>query len=381
MPIRTVYEAKVEHVQILDEDGKLDAKLAKDLLTDEEVKGLYEQMIVSREFDEVAFKLQRSGRLGTFPQNKGQEAAALGAAKALKKGWDWIVPYYRENPASFHLGLPMHYIFLHWMGDERGNQIPLEKGVNMTPLAIAIGTQTLTAAGMAWGFKLKKENRVVTCFMGDGATSEGDWHEGMNFAAVMQVPGIFYCLNNNWAISVPCCKQTKSQTFAQKGLAYGMPSVQVDGNDIFGVYKVHKDAVERARAGGGPTFIEAVTYRLADHTTADDARRYRDTKEYETAVKRDPLIRTRKYLESKGLWNDQLQKQTDEKAKKLIAEVAQVAMNIEAPKVTDMFDYVFASLPPELQKQRATMRTESLGQDPDQVGLQPKTEDFEHSVH
>ena len=135
------------------------------------------------------------------------------------------------------------------------------------------------------------------------------------------------------------------------------------------------------RSGGGPTFIEAVTYRLADHTTADDARRYRDTKEYETAVKRDPLIRTRKYLESKNLWNDQLQKQADERAKKLIAEVAQVAMNIEPPKLTDMFDYVFESLPPELQTQRATLRTESLGQDPEQVGLQPRTEDFEHSVH
>ena len=380
MPLKTVYETKIEYLQILDEDGKLDAKLAQGLLTDEEVKSLYEQMIVSREFDDVAFKLQRSGRLGTYPQTKGQEAAALGAAKAMRKGHDWLVPYYRETPGAFLLGLPMHYIFMHWMGDERGNAIPLDK-VKMTPLAIAIGTQTLTAAGIAWAFKLRKEDRVVTCFMGDGATSEGDWHEGMNFAAVMQVPGVFYCLNNNWAISVPCCKQTRAQTFAQKGLAYGIPSVQVDGNDVFAVYKASKVAIERARTGGGPSFIEAVTYRLADHTTSDDARRYRDPKEYETATKRDPLVRTRKYLESKGLWNDQLQKQADERAKKLIAEVAQFAMNVESPKVTDMFDWVFESLPPELQKQRATMRTESLGQDPEQVGLQPKTEDFEHSVH
>ena len=380
MPIRTVYEAKVEQIQILDEDGKLDVKLAQGLLTDDEVKSLYEQMIVSREFDDVAFKLQRSGRLGTYPQTKGQEAAALGAAKAMRRGHDWLVPYYRETPGAFLLGLPMHYIFLHWMGDERGNAIPLDK-VKMTPLAIAIGTQTLTAAGIAWAFKLRKEDRVVTCFMGDGATSEGDWHEGMNFAAVMQVPCVFVCLNNNWAISVPCCKQTKAQTFAQKGLAYGIPSVQVDGNDVFAVYKATKDAIERARKGGGPSFIEAVTYRLADHTTSDDARRYRDAKEYETATKRDPLVRTRKYLESKGLWNEGLQKQADEKAKKLIAEVAQFAMNVEPPKVTDMFDSAFASLPPELQKQRETMRTESLGQDPEQVGLQPKTEDFEHSVH
>jgi len=148
--------------------------------------------------------------------------------------------------------------------------------------------------------------------------------------------------------------------------------VQVDGNDIFAVYKAHKEAVERARSGGGPTLIEAVTYRLADHTTADDARRYRDAKEYEIALKRDPLVRTRKFLEARGLWNDDLQKQQEAKAKTLVQEVAQIAMNIEPPKVTDMFDYVFEKLPAELQKQRETLRTESLGQDPDQVGLQPR---------
>lgn len=371
MPLTTVFEAKIDHLQILDEDGKLDQSLAKDTLTDAEVKSLYEHMIVSREFDEVAFKLQRSGRLGTFPQNKGQEAAALGAAKALKKGWDWIVPYYRENSAAFYLGLPMHYIYLHWMGDERGNQIPLDK-VSMTPLSIAIGTQTLHATGMAWAFKLKKENRVVTAFMGDGATSTGDWHEGMNFGAVMQVPCIYYVVNNKWAISVPCSIQSHAQTFAQKGIAYGMPSIQVDGNDIFAVYKAHKDAAERARRGEGPSLIEAVTYRLADHTTADDARRYRDPKEHELALKRDPLLRTRKFLEAKSLWDDKLQEQQEAKAKKLVQEVAQLAMNIEAPRAEDMFDYVFESLPAELQKQRETMRTESLGQDPDQVGLKPR---------
>ena len=285
MPLRTVFEAKIENISILDENGNFDEELGKDLLSDAEVKVLYEQMIVSREFDDVAFKLQRSGRLGTFPQNRGQEAAAPGAAKAMRKGWDWLVPYYRENPAAFLLGLPMHYVYLHWMGDERGNKIPLEKGIHMTPLAIAIGTQTLTATGLAWAFKLKKEDRVVMCFMGDGATSTGDWHEGMNFGAVMQVPCVYYCINNGFAISVPCCTQSHSQTFAQKGLAYGMPSVQVDGNDLFAVYKAHKQAIERARNGGGPSFIEAVTYRLADHTTADDARRYRDPRQYELALK------------------------------------------------------------------------------------------------
>ena len=373
MPLRTVFETKIEFLQILDENGKLDESLAKDTLSDQDVKGLYEQMLVSREFDEVAFKLQRSGRLGTFPQNKGQEAAALGAARALKKGWDWIVPYYRENSAAFHLGLPMHYIYLHWMGDERGNQIPLDK-VTMLPLSIAIGTQTLHATGMAWAFKLKKEDRVVTAFMGDGATSTGDWHEGMNFGSVMQVPCIYYCINNQYAISVPCCTQTHSQTFAQKAIAYGMPSLQVDGNDIFAVYKAHKQAVDRARAGEGPSFVECVTYRLGDHTTADDARRYRDPKQFEEAVTRDPLIRTRKYLESKNLWNDELQKKTEQRAKAQVQDVVQAALRIEKPSVEDMFDYTFEQLPTEIVKQKQTMRTDSIGQDPEQIGLKSELE-------
>src|SRR3954470_24691312 len=248
MPRKVVYQAAVEYLQILDEEGRLDESLvAADTLSNDDVKSLYEQMIICREFDEQAFKLQRSGRMGTFPQNKGQEAAALGAAKALRKGHDQIVPYYRENPAAFLHGLPMHYVLLFWMGDERGNAIPQQYHVN--PLVVAIGTQTLHAAGMAWAFKLKKEDRVVNVFFGDGATSTGDFHEAMNFASLYQLPLVFTCMNNGFAISLPCNKQTCAQTLAQKALAYGMNTIQVDGNDLFAVYKAHHDAVERARNG------------------------------------------------------------------------------------------------------------------------------------
>ncbi len=274
MPIKTVYTAQIEYLQILDENGVLDEKLAKDTLTDDQVRYLYEFMITCRALDEIAFKLQRSGRMGTYPQNKGQEANAIGSGFAAKKGVDFLVPCYRENAALFLHGLPMHYILLHWMGDERGNQIP--EGVQMTPLSIPIGTQMLHAAGIAWAFKLRKEARVAITYFGDGATSEGDFHEAMNFASTLQVPCVFYCQNNQWAISVPREIQMNSETVAQKAIAYGMPTIQVDGNDLFAVYKASRDAIERARAGGGPSFIEAVTYRLADHTTADDARRYRD---------------------------------------------------------------------------------------------------------
>jgi pyruvate dehydrogenase E1 component alpha subunit len=373
MPIKTVYSAKIEHLQLLDEHGVLDEKLAvvggKPVLTDEEVVHLYEFMVQCRVLDETAFKLQRSGRMGTYPQNKGQEAAAIGSGFAARKGEDFLVPCYRENAALFMHGLPMHYILLHWMGDERGNQIP--EGVCMTPLSIPIGTQMLHATGIAWAFKIRKEPRVAITYFGDGATSEGDFHEAMNFAGTFQAPVVFFCQNNHWAISVPRETQTASETIAQKAIAYGMPTMQVDGNDLFAVVKATRDALERARAGGGPSFIEAVTYRLADHTTADDARRYREAAELEMWVARDPLIRLRKYLEKKDLWNEKLQAAAEEKAKAMTAEVIKAAEGIEKPAVDDIFNYTFAQpLPAEIEKQRATLRTSSLGQDPEQAGLQ-----------
>ena len=342
MPRKTAYEGKVDYLQLLDPEGRLDTSLADGSLGDADVKSLYEQMIICREFDEQAFKLQRSGRMGTFPQNKGQEAATLGSAKALRKGIDYIVPYYREHPASFLHGLPMHFVLLHWMGDERGNAIP--RNLSMNPMGLAIGTQTLHAVGIAWAFKLRKEDRAVLCYFGDGATSTGDFHEAMNLAAVQKLPVIFCCLNNGWAISVPCAKQTGSETFAQKAMAYGMPTVQADGNDLFAMHQVTKEAVERARSGGGPSFIEALTYRLGDHTTADDARRYRPAAELDSAMGRDPMMRTRKYLETRNLWDVKQQAKADEKAKTLVHEVIQVALNAPAPATGDIFDYMFAEI-------------------------------------
>lgn len=361
MPRKVVYEARVEHMQILDERGVLDAKLAKDTLTDDQVAYLYEQMSITRHYDEVAFKLQRSGRMGTYPQNKGQEANAAASALALRKGWDWLVPCYRENTALFMHGLPMEHILLHWMGDERGNQIP--EGVNVTPISIPIGTHMLHATGIAWAAKLRGEDRVVATYFGDGATSEGDFHGAMNFASVLQAPVVFYCQNNQWAISVPREIQMNSETVAQKALAYGMPTIQIDGNDVFAVYKATKEAADRARAGGGPSFIEAVTYRLADHTTADDAKRYRDPEEVEAWRARDPLIRTRKYLEAKGLWSDAKQTQLQERAEHIVAEVVRNAEGIDPPARSDFFNHMFAELPPDLQQQRDTMHTASLLQD------------------
>jgi len=367
MPRRTVYQAQIDYLQVLDEHGVLDTALARDTLSDEQVLFLYQHMVTCRQLDEIAFKLQRSGRMGTYPQNKGQEAAAVGTAFAAIKGVDWLVPCYRENAALFLHGLPMHFVLLHWMGDERGNQIP--EGVCQTPLCIPIGTQMLHATGIAWAFKLRREERVVLTYFGDGATSEGDFHEAMNFASTLQVPVVFICQNNQWAISVPREIQMASETVAQKAIAYGMPGIQVDGNDLFAVYRAAKEAVDRARAGGGPTFLECVTYRLADHTTADDARRYRDAEELEAWKARDPLIRLRRYLESKGLWDAEREAAHLQKSQAIVAEVVRAAEGIPKPSAQDIFDHTFAELPPELERQKQTMRTSSLGQDPQQEGL------------
>lgn len=373
MPRRTVYEAKIEHLQILDEEGNLDESLAKGTLTPEQVVHLYEQMWICRELDEIAFKLQRSGRMGTYPQNKGQEANAVASALAMKKGQDWLVPAYRENAALFMHGLPMHYVLLYWMGDERGSKIP--PGVNIAPLSVPIGTHMLHATGIAWALKIRAErDRAAITYFGDGATSEGDFHGAMNFASTMQVPVVFYCQNNQWAISVPRESQMNSETVAQKALAYGMPTVQVDGNDVFAVYKAVAEARERAVGGGGPSFIEAVTYRLGDHTTADDARRYRSEEEVEAWRAKDPLIRTRKWLASVDAWDDQKQESLQERAKKIVQEVVRAAEGIEPPAASDMFDSMYAELPPELLVQREMMRTSSIGKRPEQAGLRASPE-------
>jgi pyruvate dehydrogenase E1 component alpha subunit len=376
MPKRIAYSAQIEYIQCLDENGKLDTKLVPEgdpsRLTDEQVVFLYDKMIMYRHLDETAFKLQRSGRMYTYPQNKGQEAAALGSGFAMKVGVDYLVPCYRENAALFLHGLDPKYILLHWAGDERGNAIPQDGsngGARCSPIAIPIGTQMLHATGMAWAYKLQKRDAAVITYFGDGATSEGDFHEAMNFATVYNVPCIFFCQNNQWAISVPRDQQMNSETVCQKGIAYGANCIQVDGNDLFAVYKATKEARERALSGGGVTMIEAMTYRLADHTTADDARRYRSSEEVASWQVKDPMIRTRKYLESVGLWDDAKQAASMERAEAWTKKIVDEVLNYPAPDRNEMFDHLFAEIPAEQRLQRETWATHSLGQYPAQVGL------------
>ncbi|MEE8459956.1 MAG: pyruvate dehydrogenase (acetyl-transferring) E1 component subunit alpha [Phycisphaerales bacterium] len=364
MPVKTVFTTTIEHVSILDEDGNFDEKLGRDLIPDDDVVRLYEHMLLCRQFDEIAFKLQRSGRMGTYPENRGQEAASLGAAYVLRPD-DWMVPCYRENTGLFWRGLPMEYILLHWMGDERGNQIP--EDLAMTPQAIPIGTQLLHAVGLAWASKYRGEDRIACTFFGDGATSEGDCHEALNFAANLDIPVVFMCQNNGWAISVPTKIQCSAPTVAQRGMAYGMHCVQCDGNDLFAVAKVVREAAELARTENRPTFIEALTYRLGDHTTADDARRYRDQAEVDAWKKRDPLLRLRVYLVERKLWDKTKDKATAARVKEEVAAVVRRAEEITEPNRNEMFDSLYANLWSDLEAQRRIWRTSGLGLDPSQL--------------
>jgi pyruvate dehydrogenase E1 component alpha subunit len=360
MPVKTVYTAAIEHVSILDENGVFDADLGEGLIPDDDLVKLYEHMWKCRELDMVAFKLQRSGRMGTYPQNWGQEATSAGAAYVMQDQ-DWLVTSYRENPGLFWRGLPMEYVLWHWMGDERGNQIP--DGLRVTPISIPIGSQMLHAAGLAWAGKLRGEKSVAVTFFGDGGSSEGDCHEAMNFATTLDLPVVFFCQNNGWAISTPRDRNASGETIAQRGLAYGAHSVQVDGNDLFAVVKVVKEAVERARNENKVTFIEGVTYRMGDHTTADDARRYRDPEELKIWEKRDPLLRLRIFMEAKGIWDEAQEKALHERCQKEVMDIVHRAENIESPPTSDVFDYTFEELPELLKRQRDTHATHALAHD------------------
>lgn len=379
MPITKVFSTEIERVSILDEHGKFDEKLGKGVIPDADLVKLYASMVACRHLDEVAFRLQRSGRMGTYPQNMGQEANSLGAAYALTKN-DWLVPCYRENCGLFWRGVPMEMILLHWMGDERGNAIP--RDLHCTPLAIPIGTQMLHATGLAWASKYRGEKHLACTFFGDGATSEGDFHEACNFAANLEIPVIFFCQNNFWAISVPGKIQCSAPTLAQRAIAYGMKTIQCDGNDLFAVVKCVRDQAEYVRSTGKPAFIEGVTYRLGDHTTADDARRYRDAAEVDMWKTRDPITRLRTYMNERKLWNDSKEAELKEKVERDIAAAVERAETIAAPSKNDFFDFMYAAIPSDLLRQRETMQTHGLGEDPSQLeGVEVRQLDHTEHAH
>ncbi|GGE08175.1 pyruvate dehydrogenase (acetyl-transferring) E1 component subunit alpha [Marinithermofilum abyssi] len=330
-------------------------------LSREQKLDLYRWMVKVRLFDRRAVILQRQGRIGTYAPLEGQEAAQVGSALALGRE-DWIFPSYREHGVSMIAGMPLAHILLYWMGRVEGNTAP--EGVRVLPPYVPIATQMPQAMGAAWASKLKRESSLAIAYFGDGATSEGDFHEACNFAGVFQLPVLFFCQNNQYAISVPFSRQSATSTVAEKGQAYGIPSVRVDGNDVLAVYHVTAEAAERARNGGGATLIEAVTYRQGSHTTADDATRYRDPEEVRIWVEeRDPVDRCRRLLEREGLLSEEYIASWEECCKKEIQEAVDAAERAKAPPPTHLFNHVFETLPPSLLRQREELVRKEGGPD------------------
>jgi pyruvate dehydrogenase E1 component alpha subunit len=338
---------KGETLRILHPDGRLEESLRPDL-SDETIQSLYRHVVLIRLADQKALALQRQGRLGTYAPVIGQEAAQVGSAHALQKE-DWVFPSFRETGVLYLHGVPLRDIYLYWMGNEMGQKV--SERVNLFPISVPVGTHPLHAVGAAYAAKLQKEKICTIAYFGDGATSEGDFHEAMNIAGVLQTPTIFFCQNNQYAISVPRKKQTASKTIAQKAVAYGFPGVQVDGNDLLAVYGATREARERALSGLGPTFIEAVTYRFGPHTTADDPTKYREDDEVEEWKKLDPILRLQKYLSGKGLWSQELEAKFRAEAEKVLNQAIQEAEAVPAPDPEEMFLYTYAELTPILKEQ------------------------------
>ncbi|MFU8896429.1 MAG: pyruvate dehydrogenase (acetyl-transferring) E1 component subunit alpha [Gammaproteobacteria bacterium] len=351
--MKTIAEFRIPYRRVLDPEGQLVDELPEFAKQPEELLRLYRLMTLTRTFDTKAINLQRTGKLGTYASCLGHEAAHVGVGSAMRPE-DCFAPMYREYGAQFWRGVRMEDVLLYWGGDERGNDFAGPK--HDFPWCVPIGTQCLHAAGAALAYKLRKEPRCAVSVIGDGGTSQGDFYEALNLAAVRDLPVVFVVVNNKWAISVPLSMQTASKTLAQKAIAAGMPGVQVDGNDVIAVRQTMEEALERARSGEGPTLVEAVTYRLSDHTTADDASRYREKDEVEDAWQLEPMIRIRRYLMESGAWSE-----ADEEALK--ADCAQqvdaaVAAYLDtAPQpVESMFDSMYAELPEAMVEQRETAR-------------------------
>jgi pyruvate dehydrogenase E1 component alpha subunit/2-oxoisovalerate dehydrogenase E1 component alpha subunit len=347
-----------ELVQFLADDGML-LRGQSPALADDTMLFLYEQMVQVREFDRRMLMLQRQGRIGFYGPILGQEAATVGSTAALEPR-DWVFPALREAASAMMRGLPLQEAIAQLIGnaDDRckGRQMPCHytfKEGNYYGMSSVIGTQISHAVGAAMAAAIRGDDVVVLGYLGDGATSANDFHCGMNFAAVYRAPCVLLCQNNQWAISVPCSKQSASETIAQKAIAYGMPFVRVDGNDALAVYSVTKAAVDRARSGGGPTFIEAVTYRRLGHSSSDDPTKYRDEAEVKAWEQKDPVDRFRKFLTSRGLWDDGKEAQLKERIAAAVNAAIAAAEGVGPPADETLVTDVYAQVTPQLKEQLA----------------------------
>lgn len=347
-------------VSVLRDDGTLDP--AHDPgLGDDEVKFLYRHLVQTRQLDERFVALQRQGRIGFHVGSLGEEAAILGSAFAMRKQ-DWLFPCYREFGAALMRGLSLQKLCDNMFGNAndtvKGRQMPCHytcKAVGWASISSPVGTQITHAVGAAWAAKIRREDAASLVYFGDGATSSSDFHSGLNFAGVFHLPVVFLCRNNGWAISVPVERQTATQTFAEKAVAYGIPGVRVDGNDIFAVVSVTRRAIERGMRGEGPTLVEAITYRMGGHSTSDDPNRYRESEAVQAWAARDPIERVRSYLVQRGAWSEADDKTLRADIDARFREAVAIAEKTPPPALESMFDDVYAKVPWHLAEQRAEL--------------------------
>ncbi|HWB70829.1 MAG TPA: pyruvate dehydrogenase (acetyl-transferring) E1 component subunit alpha [Egibacteraceae bacterium] len=360
MPRRELKIApRLEDLSVLEQGGQVDDDLEPQL-DDDLLRRLHRTMLLSRRFDERLLRWQRQGRIGTFAPAMGQEASQIGAAAALRDS-DWMVPSYRESAAALWRGTPLWGLILYDAGYNEGAEVP--EGQKDLPICVPVASQIPHAVGLAYAAKYRGTDEVVMVFFGDGATSEGDFHEAVNLAGVYRAPVVFVCQNNQWAISTPLEKQTAAETLAHKAVAYGIPGVRVDGNDVLGVYLAASEAVEQARAGDGPTLLECVTYRLSVHTTADDPSKYREEEDVEDWEEHDPIPRLRRYLLDRGTLSEddveRLEQEVDDDIEGAWDEAEGRMQQLGDP--VDMFDHVYAEMPPYLAEQREAFAQQHEG--------------------
>jgi pyruvate dehydrogenase E1 component subunit alpha len=336
--------------QVMDADGELINSEKNNILNDEDAKKAYQKMIFARQVDLKAVSFQRQGRMFTYPPNLGQEAIAVAAGMVIRDQ-DWLVPAFRELGAYLAKGMSLKEFYLYFRGHE--DSLKFENARNFLPFSVPIASQLLHAVGIAYAIKYKDEkDKVVFTFVGEGGTSEGDFHEALNFAAVWKVPVIFIVQNNQFAISVPFKKQTASVNIAVKSVAYGMPGVKVDGNDIFAMYNAINTAAEYAGEGKGPILIEALTFRAGAHTTSDDPSKYRTLEEEEEWAQKDPILRLKKYLKKKNILDIKEEEILLEQYNTEIERQFEEAENYPAPNLDDVFRYHYEEIPEELKRQK-----------------------------
>lgn len=340
---------KKKMFRVMDDDGRIDSDKHMPVIDNEQVVRAYHDMLFARTADHMTVSYQRQGRIFTYPPNYGQEAIH-GAAGQVMRHNDWLVPAFREMGAWLAKGATLKDIFLYFMGYETGNSWP--NANHLLPIAVPIASQLQHATGIGYAIKYKKLDEVVFAFVGDGGTSEGDFHEALNFAAVWKVPVIFVVQNNQFAISVPFRMQTASYGIAIKSVAYGMPGIQVDGNDFFAMLRSIQEASEFCRSGKGPVLIEAVTYRKGAHTTSDDPTKYRSREEEETWDKKDPVRRLKNYLINKSLLDLEQEERLEDQFRLEIDRIFVEAENQPPYPLEDVFKYMYADIPDDLRKQQ-----------------------------